>query len=203
MRLTYANILTLSRFFMAPVFLAFAVLGTPGSVTVAAIIFLVAAITDWADGYLARRYGEVTEHGTYLDPLADKVLTTSAFVAFTILGIMPLWMVVVIVVRDFGITSLRNIATEKGTSVRTSRIAKVKTALQMIVITIVILLYWLATVDPGFTITSAYFEIRGSLLSLLYSEVVWWALFLLTMWTLITGVDYLIRYRSLLRRTNA
>ncbi len=201
MKLTYANIITVSRLFLAPIFLSLLIAGTPLTVTIAVITFGLAAITDWADGYFARRYGEVSEQGAYLDPLADKVLTTSAFMAFFLIGIMPLWMVIVIVVRDFGTTVLRNIGTAKGVEVVTTKIAKIKTGLQLIVIICVLMLYWLATIDPGFGITSKYLDTNTSVFSLLYSKTVWWLLLLLTLWTLFTGLDYIIRYRHLFSRS--
>lgn len=202
MRLTYANILTLSRFFIAPIFMALTLVRTPGAVTTGIILFAVAALTDWADGYLARKYHEVTEHGAYLDPLADKILTISAFVTFYLLDIMPLWMVVVIIIRDFGVTALRNLAEEYGTTLTTSYLAKVKTAMQMLVISAVLVLYWLSTIDQGFVATSEFLEMQGSAVWLLYSGVVWWLLFILAIYTVATGIDYLVRYRFLLRKSN-
>lgn len=198
MRFTYANILTLARIFLAPIFLAFTLVGTPVSVTIGGIVFGIAALTDWADGYLARKYQQVTEHGEYLDPLADKVLTTSAFVTFYLLDVMPLWMIIVIILRDFGVTALRNIAEVRGTVLKTSFIAKLKTAVQMIVIVVVLFLYWLSMYDEGWVATAKLLEMQGGAVWLLYSGVAWWSLFLLTMYTLFTGVDYAVRYRSLL-----
>ncbi|MFM8771091.1 MAG: CDP-diacylglycerol--glycerol-3-phosphate 3-phosphatidyltransferase [Candidatus Kapaibacterium sp.] len=139
MKFTYANIVTLSRFFMAPIFLIFMISDTPAGIIVALIIFVLAALSDWLDGYLARKYGEVTDHGVFLDPLADKVLTTSAFVALYMLDIMEMWLLVVIVLRDFGTTAMRSIADDRGMTMKTSRVAKVKTFLQMVVIIIAVL----------------------------------------------------------------
>ncbi|HBB25854.1 MAG TPA: CDP-diacylglycerol--glycerol-3-phosphate 3-phosphatidyltransferase [Bacteroidetes bacterium] len=139
MKFTYANIVTLSRFFMAPIFLIFMLSDSPIGTIVALAIFVVAALTDWLDGYLARKYGEVTDHGVFLDPLADKVLTTSAFVALYMLNLMQMWMLVVIVLRDFGTTAMRSIADDRGMTMKTSTVAKVKTFLQMVVIIVAIL----------------------------------------------------------------
>ncbi|MCO6466978.1 MAG: CDP-diacylglycerol--glycerol-3-phosphate 3-phosphatidyltransferase [Bradyrhizobiaceae bacterium] len=202
MRLTYANILTLSRIFIAPIFLAFILVGTSSSVTIGAILFGIAALTDWADGYLARKYEEVTEHGEYLDPLADKILTISAFVSFYLLDIMPLWMIILIVVRDFIVTVLRNVAEERGETMTTSFLAKLKTALQMIVIVVVLFLYWLSIFDEGLVATSRLLAMQDKAVMLLYSGVVWWSLFLLTLYTAVTGIDYVFRYRHLFRKAN-
>lgn len=139
MKFTYANIVTLSRFFMAPMVLIFLLSETPSGSAAALIIFIVAALSDWLDGYLARRYGEVTDHGVFLDPLADKVLTTSAFVALYMADLMQMWMLVVIVLRDFCTTAMRSIADDRGMMMKTSKMAKVKTFLQMVVIIVAIL----------------------------------------------------------------
>ncbi|KAB2895058.1 MAG: CDP-diacylglycerol--glycerol-3-phosphate 3-phosphatidyltransferase [Bacteroidetes bacterium] len=200
MNLTFANILTLTRLFLAPIVLALAVAGTPLTVSLACITFIAAALTDWLDGYLARAYGQVTDMGAYLDPLADKVLTISAIVTFYIIGIMPLWMVLVNVIRDFVVTALRNIAEERGTSVKTTRLAKWKTALQMVVIISVLFLYWLSITDPGFELSGMVLGTTTDIVSILYSKLVWWMLLVLTVYTLITGIDYTVRYRNLLSR---
>jgi CDP-diacylglycerol--glycerol-3-phosphate 3-phosphatidyltransferase len=139
MTFTYANIVTLSRFFMAPIFLIFMLSDSEIGSIIALAIFVVASLTDWLDGFLARKYGEVTDHGVFLDPLADKVLTTSAFVALYMLNLMQMWMLVVIVLRDFGTTAMRSIADDRGMSMKTSSVAKVKTFLQMVVIILAIL----------------------------------------------------------------
>ncbi len=139
MKFTYANIVTLSRFFMAPIFLIFMLSDSTGGIIIALIVFVVAALSDWLDGHLARKYGEVTDHGVFLDPLADKVLTTSAFVALYMLNIMEMWMLVVIVLRDFATTAMRSIADDRGMTMKTSRVAKVKTFLQMVVIILAII----------------------------------------------------------------
>jgi CDP-diacylglycerol--glycerol-3-phosphate 3-phosphatidyltransferase len=147
-KFTYANIVTLSRFFMAPLFLIYMLSGTATGTITALIIFVIAALTDWLDGFLARKYGEVTDHGIFLDPLADKVLTTSAFVALYILDVMSAWMLIIIIARDFGTTAMRSIADDKGMTMQTSYVAKVKTFLQMVVIIVAVLCIALHRSDP-------------------------------------------------------
>jgi CDP-diacylglycerol---glycerol-3-phosphate 3-phosphatidyltransferase len=135
---TIANILTISRLFLAPVFLVCMLVNEYWATVVGSGIFAVAAITDWFDGYLARKFKEETEQGIFLDPLADKVLTTSAFIVFWMWDVMQLWMVLVIVVRDFGITVVRSIGANTSKPLTTSLLAKTKTFVQMVYISCVL-----------------------------------------------------------------
>jgi len=102
-------------------------------------IFLTAAATDWLDGYVARRRGQVTTLGKLLDPIADKLLTVSAFIALVELGLAPAWMVVVIVGREFAVSGMRSIAATRGLVIDASRWGKIKTVSQIVAITLLIL----------------------------------------------------------------
>lgn len=102
-------------------------------------IFLTAAATDWLDGFLARRRGQVTTLGKLLDPIADKLLTSSAFIALVELGFAPAWMVVVIVGREFAVSGMRSIAAARGTVISASSWGKIKTVSQVVAITLLIL----------------------------------------------------------------
>jgi len=102
-------------------------------------IFLTAAATDWLDGFLARRRGQVTTLGKLLDPIADKLLTVSAFIALVELGLAPAWMVVVIVGREFAVSGMRSIAASRGLVMAASPWGKVKTVAQVVAITLLIL----------------------------------------------------------------
>jgi len=106
---------------------------------VAVAIFLTAAATDWLDGYLARVRGEVTTLGKLLDPIADKLLTASAFIALVELHLAPAWMVVVIVGREFAVSGMRSVAATRGVVVAASRWGKFKTVSQVVAITLLIL----------------------------------------------------------------
>jgi len=106
---------------------------------VAVVIFLVAAATDWLDGYLARTRGEVTTLGKLLDPLADKLLTVSAFIALVELRLAPAWMIVVIVGREFAVNGLRSIAAARGVVIAASPWGKYKTVSQVVAIVLLIL----------------------------------------------------------------
>jgi CDP-diacylglycerol--glycerol-3-phosphate 3-phosphatidyltransferase len=102
-------------------------------------IFLTAAATDWLDGYLARRHNQVTTLGKLLDPIADKLLTVSAFIALVELGLAPAWMVVVIVGREFAVSGMRSVAATRGLVIDASRWGKIKTVSQVVAITLLIL----------------------------------------------------------------
>ncbi len=97
-------------------------------------IFTVASFTDAYDGYYARKYNAVSESGKFLDPLADKILASSAFISFAVLGLIDIWMVAIIILRDLFVTLLRMRMKKGGESLVTSNIAKSKTAAQLITI---------------------------------------------------------------------
>ncbi|HVR88565.1 MAG TPA: CDP-diacylglycerol--glycerol-3-phosphate 3-phosphatidyltransferase [Candidatus Limnocylindria bacterium] len=107
-------------------------LGTPTerAATIAFAVFCVAALTDAIDGRLARRYGQVTRLGTFLDPLADKLLVIGTLIPLQALGVVPAWIVVLVVARELVVTNLRAIASARGYSVGASVFGKVKTILQ-------------------------------------------------------------------------
>lgn len=106
---------------------------------IAVLIFLTAAATDWLDGYLARRRDQVTTLGKLLDPIADKLLTVSAFIALVELKLAPAWMVVVIVGREFAVSAMRSIAASRGVVIAASAWGKYKTVSQVVAITLLIL----------------------------------------------------------------
>ncbi len=193
MKYTLANILTLVRLFLAPLFLVFLLTATPWAITTAVILFIIGAFTDYLDGLMARQMGQFTEQGAFLDPLADKILTTSAFVGFYILDLMPLWMLVVIVVRDFGTTLLRTLSHESISPLRTSTSAKVKTFLQMAFIVYTLALLWAAEASPSESIRAL-----GN--DWLHSDTTYYGILAITLFTLWTFIQYLIVNPGLLKR---
>jgi CDP-diacylglycerol--glycerol-3-phosphate 3-phosphatidyltransferase len=129
------NALTLSRIFLVPLLLA--VLLTkdiPYNDYLAVAIVLLAAATDALDGYLARRLGQVTTLGILLDPIADKLLVSGAFIAMVEIGLVPAWMAVLIVGRELAVTGLRSIAQAGGYSIDVSQMGKTKTVVQIVAI---------------------------------------------------------------------
>ena len=134
------NALTLSRIFLVPILVA--VLLTPKyNPLIAATIFLAASLTDLLDGYLARKRGQVTTLGMLLDPVADKLLISSAFISLVQLEpkYVPAWMVVIIIGREFAVSGLRSIASSQGFTINASQKGKIKMVTQVAAITLLIL----------------------------------------------------------------
>lgn len=187
------NKLTLSRIILAPVFLALLLIDDVWARALALVTFVVAALTDVYDGWLARRTGVVTGFGKFMDPLADKILTSSAFIAFVALGYARVWMVLPIVVRELFITGLRSVAAYRGMVIRPSFLAKVKTFLQMLVI-VVILGYVNAQTFAG-PMGFDWGWLSASWIPALFDYLMLATMII----TVYTGVDYLWRNASLWR----
>ncbi len=135
------NLLTTARILLTPLFLYFLFSGIEHGKIYALIVFIIASVTDAYDGKIARKYDLVTKLGVFLDPLADKFLVLSAFVSFWIFDEVKLWMLLLIAFRDVFVTILRMIMQYKGVTMITSKAAKLKTTLQMIVIYVILLYY--------------------------------------------------------------
>lgn len=135
------NRLTILRVIMIPVLIVFMIWKTfPYSDIIAATVFILACITDFFDGYIARKYNLVTTFGKFMDPLADKLLVCSAMICFVADPDcpMPVWVVIVIIGREFIISGFRLVAAEKGIVIAASYWAKVKTTVQMIMAIVLI-----------------------------------------------------------------
>ncbi len=138
MKLTIPNQLTLLRILMVPVFLYYIMREIPSSQFIASVIYVLASLTDWYDGWFARRFGVVTRWGQFMDPLADKLLVSAALIVFAFMKYVMWWMVWIIVLRDVIVTLVRIYAIQRGTPIVTSTIAKWKTFAQMAVILIIL-----------------------------------------------------------------
>ena len=133
------NSLTLLRIFLVPFLVVVLLTKFEGREIVALAIFLVATATDFFDGWLARRRGEITTLGTLLDPIADKLLISAAFISLVEVGLAPAWMVVVVVGREFAVTGLRSIASGQGIVISASSWGKAKMASQIMAVSLLIL----------------------------------------------------------------
>ncbi len=158
------------------------------------LLFLIATLTDWYDGYAARKMGKITPFGKYLDPLADKLLISTAFGTLAYLGYLPFWMFLVIALRDILITALRSYAVSTEQPFETVGFAKWKTGCQMIAIYLI--LFWIIAnekfAESSTTQTFIDWDEKFGLLSNLMLFV--------TIYTLASGLFYLVENRSLLKR---
>lgn len=134
-----ANKLTILRVIMIPVFLLVLYLHVPGANYWALAIFVLASLTDTLDGYIARHYNQTTDFGKFMDPLADKCLVTAAMLWFVEIGQMPGWALLVVIIREFGVSGLRMVAADKGRVIAAGWSGKVKTASTMVCIVLMLL----------------------------------------------------------------
>ena len=132
--MTTANKLTILRVLMIPAFLVVVYWGFPGSTYVALGIYIVACLTDWLDGYIARHYNQVSDFGKFMDPLADKCLVVAALCWFVENGQMAGWVLAVVLLREFAVSGMRLVAVEKGRVIAAGWSGKVKTASTMVCI---------------------------------------------------------------------
>ena len=132
--LNLANQITLSRILLVPVFMVFLLYDLPYSQYICAIIFIIAALTDGVDGYVARKYNQITNFGKFIDPLADKLLVSAALIGLVQIGRLDAWFAIIIISREFMVTSLRVVAISEGKVIAAGMSGKIKTVLQIIAI---------------------------------------------------------------------
>ncbi len=186
------NQLTVLRIILTPVFLFLFLSVSPLLKQISLLIFIIAALTDWYDGWLARKFNYITSWGKFWDPLADKILTSAAFIGFVILKIIPLWMVIIILARDFSITGLRAYADYKGKGFPTSYYAKWKTFFQMT------FLYYLLIIYVGQNTVQIYSS-NEKLFSLLFNyNLIYFGMLAITIITFHSGITYLYGNRRLI-----
>jgi CDP-diacylglycerol--glycerol-3-phosphate 3-phosphatidyltransferase len=131
------NKITVLRIVLVPIFVVLMLTRIPYGSTLAAVIFMIAALTDSLDGYLARKWKQVTKLGAILDPLADKLLITAALISLVELGRIPGWIAIVIIGREFAVTGLRVVKAEEGIIISSSKMSKFKTVSQITAVLII------------------------------------------------------------------
>lgn len=180
LKLNAPNVLTLARVAMIPAFLIIltpGVVSDQGAARIAALaIFIVASLTDLIDGYIARRFDKITTFGKFADPLADKLLVSSALIVLTGLGDLPAWVSALIISREFIVTGLRLVAVGKGVVISASIWGKLKTTSQMLMIIALI---------PKFA--NPVIAAAGTFLIMLATAL-----------TIISMIDYLAKYWKLI-----
>ena len=185
--MTLPNQLTILRIILSPVFLFFFLSDIIWMKQVSVAIYIIAALSDWYDGWLARKFNYITSWGKFWDPLADKILTSTAFLGFAVVDLIPLWMVIIIVGRDVLITLLRVFSDMKSYSFTTSYYAKWKTLLQMIFLYYLLILY-VAQFTPE--INSVYAETISVMLN---EQLIFFVALIITIITFHSGLLYIIR----------
>jgi CDP-diacylglycerol--glycerol-3-phosphate 3-phosphatidyltransferase len=194
--MTIATWLTFGRLVAAPVFVLLLMRETRGSLFAACAIFVLAALTDAVDGWLARRTSTISSIGRWLDPIADKILIGGAYVSFWVLGVpsMRAWMVAVILGRELLVSWLRHRAERRGVVIHSSKLGKWKTGFQMgVALAILALMSHRAWLEP---FPSAWTNpARGAMRTALDA-----ALFFTIALTLLSGLDYLVKNRGVLAR---
>jgi CDP-diacylglycerol--glycerol-3-phosphate 3-phosphatidyltransferase len=185
------NVLTLFRIFLTPVFIICLFSEFFGAQLWALVIFIVASITDAYDGYFARKNNMVTDTGQFLDPLADKILVSSAFISFAIMGLIDFWMVVLIIFRDLFVTSLRVLLSRKGFIMITSKIAKSKTGVQVGIIIFTLLFLSL----KGFN----WVSLKTSFNFINEYQLVYYLTMIAVIFTMYTGYTYIQENRKAIR----
>lgn len=184
------NILTLVRIALIPVMAVLLLSSSKDAGFWAAAVFAVASVTDWLDGYLARRMGIVTVFGKFLDPIADKLMVMAALIMILPFNRIPAWMVLVILGREIIITGLRGIASTEGIVISASDLGKFKTIFQIVAILGLLLHYdyhWLFGIDHP------WFYVNMHNIGMFYL----WIATIITIWS---GVDYLAKFIKIITR---
>ena len=177
--ISHPNTLTLFRIAVIPIIVILMLYPNRISTWIAALLFSAAAITDYFDGYFARRFGLVSNLGKVMDPVADKLLASSALIMLASLGWVPAWIVCIIIGREIAVTGLRNIIAEKGEDVSASNLGKYKTGFQIAAIIPLLIHYPFFGLDPH---AIGVFFLWGALV--------------FTIWS---GADYFFKFRNLLK----
>ena len=176
--LNLPNVLSLVRILLVPIIVVVLLTEVEDKEFIGLALFLAASATDFLDGYIARRRQQVTRLGQLLDPAADKILTSAAFISLVELGLAPAWMVVIVVAREFAVSALRSVAALQNLAISASPSAKLKTALQIVAISLAIVS-----------------EKLGEFQKL--APVTMWAAVLVTLYS---GIEYFVKYGRMVVR---
>ena len=192
--MTLPNQLTILRIILTPVFLYLFLSSDPLLIQISLAVFFIAALPDWYDGWLARKYNYISDWGKFWDPLADKILTSTAFLGFVFVGLLPLWMVILIIVRDLVVTLLRVYAESRGYNFVTSYYAKWKTLLQMVFLYYLLLLYVGLNTKEIFIVNENLFQFFGN------KDIIYVVMLVITVITVHSGVTYLMKNKHLIEK---
>jgi len=192
--MTLPNQLTILRIILTPIFLYLFLSKEPLLIQISLGVFFIAALTDWYDGWLARKFNYITDWGKFWDPLADKILTSTAFLGFVFVGLLELWMVILIIFRDLIVTLLRIYAESRGYNFVTSYYAKWKTVFQMV------FLYYLLLLYGGLNTIEVYTGNENLFNQLSNNDLIYLIMFVITLITVHSGVTYLLKNKHLIKK---
>ncbi len=192
--MTLPNQLTILRIILTPIFLYLFLSKDPLLIQISLGVFFIAALTDWYDGWLARKFNYITDWGKFWDPLADKILTSTAFLGFVFVGLLELWMVILIIFRDLIVTLLRIYAESRGYNFVTSYYAKWKTVFQMI------FLYYLLLLYGGLNTVVVYSGNEPLFNNLSNKNLIYVVMLIITVITVHSGVTYLLKNKHLIKK---
>lgn len=192
--MTLPNQLTILRITLTPIFLYLFLSKEPLLIQISLGVFFIAALTDWYDGWLARKFNYITDWGKFWDPLADKILTSTAFLGFVFVGLLELWMVILIIFRDLIVTLLRIYAESRGYNFVTSYYAKWKTVFQMV------FLYYLLLLYGGLNTIEIYTGNENLFNQLSNKDLIYLIMFVITLITVHSGVTYLLKNKHLIKK---
>lgn len=186
-KMNLPNRLTLARIAAVPVFLILLLWQFPFHYFAALVIFVAASLTDLFDGRIARSRGLITDFGKFLDPIADKMLTTAALLGFISLGIGfgTVWITVIVLIREFSVSSIRMIAAASGKVVAADRWGKIKTVMQMVGIIMALTFEEFISLFPSLLLV-------GTILRIAYNIVLWFSAVL----TVVSGINYLVKNKT-------
>ncbi len=190
--LTLPNQLTMLRIVLTPFFVASLLSENTTLRQISLAIFLFAAATDWYDGWVARKLGYVSRWGKFLDPLADKILSSAALLSYVWLDLIPAWMVWIVIARDFLMTGLRVLAEYRDRPIVTSKTAQAKTFGQFVVIYYILILYVAQSLPPVEERFGATID------TLMHPQVLYGMMLLVTLTTVGTMIAYFIDNRKFL-----
>jgi len=184
------NKLTISRIFLTFIFIVFLFMEGFCYKLTALLIFTLAMWTDFLDGYLAKRLKEITNFGRFMDPIADKILVLSAFFGFAWMGVLPLWMVVIIAVREFVVTGFRIIALKKGGVIEAETIGKYKTVSQMLALYLTLIFIVIQSYERSYT------YLWDGKTESIYHSVIFYIMLLAVFLTVISGITLLVKNKN-------
>lgn len=186
-KMNLPNRLTLARIAAVPVFLILLLWQFPFHYFAALVIFVAASLTDLFDGKIARSRGLITDFGKFLDPIADKMLTTAALLGFISLGIGfgTVWITVIVLIREFSVSSIRMIAAVSGKVVAADKWGKIKTVMQMVGIIMALTFEEFIFLFPSLLLV-------GTILRIAYNIVLWFSAVL----TVVSGINYLVKNKT-------